>query len=69
MCSDRIYPFAYFLKDKKMLIVADDYHKRSPYRFIFVGRLISGKRIDLLINALSELTQYPFEFLYRWVRY
>lgn len=62
MCSDRIYPFAYFLKDKKMLIVADDYHKRSPYRFIFVGRLISLKRIDLLINALSELTKYPFEF-------
>lgn len=61
MRSDRIYPFAYFLQDKKMPVVADGQCKPGPYRFIFVGRLISLKRVDWLVNALAELTEYDFE--------
>ena len=59
--SDRIYRFAYFLLDEKMPLVVDSRRKPGPFRLIFVGQLISRKRVDRLVNALSELTYYPFE--------
>jgi glycosyltransferase involved in cell wall biosynthesis len=60
MPASRVFPFAYFLR------VGD----RPPgpprvtdqrFRFIFVGRLTEGKRIDLLISALAALNRTDVE--------
>jgi len=48
-----ILPFAYFLKSRHELPAAQ---KNSVFRFILAGSLIPRKRIDLLIEALSSLT-------------
>ncbi len=52
-CSpDRVFPFAYFLQP----IGLDERISRKAslmFRFIFVGRLISLKRLDLLFHALG----------------
>ena len=54
----QVYPFAYFLKSKKMneyKIQFDEKNKKYSYRFIYVGQLIKRKNVDLLIKAIAIL--------------
>lgn len=55
-----IFPFAYFLKDEdwKDSVVEKTSDK---FRFIFVGRLIELKNVDLLLKALHEVRFKEFE--------
>lgn len=54
----KVYPFAYFLNNsksnnqKKNVIIKS---KKRPYRFLFVGRLIQLKKVELLIRAIATL--------------
>ncbi|WP_089957944.1 glycosyltransferase family 4 protein [Limnohabitans sp. 2KL-3] len=60
---DRVFPFAYFLPDVPSLPNGLQ-RKPGPYRFVFVGQLISRKRVDWLITALAQLADRSFEL---WV--
>ncbi len=51
--SDRVFPFAYFLQPIG-LPAPKISHASSVYRFLFVGRLIALKRLDLLLHSLSR---------------
>ena len=58
MKKSRVFSFAYFLKASKFneqKIQLRVKNKNHRYRFIFVGRLIKRKKIDLLINAIAGL--------------
>lgn len=48
-----IFPFAYFLPDQLSSIRTEH---EGPFRYIFVGQFIELKRLDLLIESLSELS-------------
>jgi glycosyltransferase involved in cell wall biosynthesis len=58
MKKNRIYPFAYFLKEPMInssLKFSIKDKKESLFRFIFVGELINLKKVDNLINAIAKL--------------
>jgi glycosyltransferase involved in cell wall biosynthesis len=58
MNKKRVYPFAYFLKSPKInehKMQFSEKIKKRFYRFIFVGRLIKLKNIEILINAIATL--------------
>ncbi len=58
MKKSRVFSFAYFLKESKFnerKIQLRVNNKNQRYRFIFVGRLVKSKKIDLLINAIAGL--------------
>jgi glycosyltransferase involved in cell wall biosynthesis len=55
--SSRIFPFAYFLPQHRTAAVA-----HPTFRFIFVGRLVSLKRVDWLIDAIATLDR-PHELI------
>jgi len=57
---DRVYPFAYFLRDPDIALKAVS-RSPGPYRFAFVGRLIKLKRVDWLVKALSGLRNQNYE--------
>ena len=59
--SARVFPFAYFLQpigypSSKIS------HSSTVYRFLFVGRLIALKRLDLLLHSLCRQS-YDFELV------
>lgn len=60
MPAKRIFPFAYFLPDtasqERPTVLP-----RAPFRFLFVGRLVELKRVDLIIDALATLKNMAFE--------
>lgn len=59
---ERIFPFAYFLPDCDLSsIQASTEHK--AFRFVFAGRLVKRKRLDLLIDALADIRIHDFELL------
>ena len=65
--KDSIYPFAYFLDRPKVdnfLKLSEKEKKNRPFRFVFVGRLVKLKKIDLLIKAIASLKKDNIEF---WV--
>lgn len=58
-----IYPFAYFL-DKSQL--KEELHPKinssnNKFIFLYVGRMIALKRVDLFIKNLATLTDYDYE--------
>lgn len=53
-----VIPFAYFLRGREKATVA---RQSGNFRFIFVGNLITQKRVDLLIEAMSGLAGHSFE--------
>ena len=58
MNKNYVYNFAYFLEKPKInnsLSSSNDLKDKSIYRFIFVGRLIKLKKVDLLIKAVAAL--------------
>lgn len=64
MHKDRILPFAYFLKEPNtdyLLKFNSNEIKSRPFRFIFVGELIKLKRVDYLINSLTDLKNKNIE--------
>tara|TARA_R110001592_G_scaffold85363_1_gene252205 strand:+ start:9207 stop:10325 length:1119 start_codon:yes stop_codon:yes gene_type:complete len=54
--SEKVFPFAYFLRENT--IKQDGYLSKDdePFRALFVGRIIGLKRIDLLMRAVSILS-------------
>lgn len=60
----RIYPFAYFLKEKNNQLLKIPSTSNRVFRFIFVGQLIKRKRVDYLIRALAIFKELNFEL---WV--
>lgn len=59
MLADRVFPFAYFLTGREVIV--GEPRRHGPYRFLFVGQLNANKRIDRLIAALARLSAEPFE--------
>lgn len=53
----RIMPFAYFLKAPAPLPPKP---KGKSFRFLFVGSLVPGKRVDLLLHCLRDLFEHTF---------
>lgn len=54
-----IFPFAYFLNDLNPSFL-NVINTSKNFQFIFIGRLISLKKLDLLISALSMLKEKNF---------
>ena len=61
-CPETVFPFTYFLAGSGQRRLPD-HLPNQPFRFIFVGQLIQRKRVDLLLAALSQLQQSPWELL------
>lgn len=60
--SKKIFPFTYFLsQSNEFTFNSKDTFK--PFRFIFVGGLLPGKKLDLLILALSKIKDHSFELV------
>jgi glycosyltransferase involved in cell wall biosynthesis len=58
--AEGVFPFAYFLPES--LVPLKSYQRgRTQFRFVFVGRLIPLKRVNLLLNALNDLSDWAFE--------
>jgi len=58
MKKNKIYSFAYFLKEhqiNKSLRLSKKKSKDSKFRFIFIGQLIKRKNVDILIKAMASL--------------
>ena len=60
--ESKIYPFAYFLSDSIISNLGSKNSKKI-FQFIFVGRLVKLKCVDLLIQALASLKSYDFELV------
>jgi glycosyltransferase involved in cell wall biosynthesis len=63
MPADRVFPFAYFLPDAIRPESDRLVEPAGPFRFVFVGRLIELKRLDLLISALATLKRDDVELV------
>jgi glycosyltransferase involved in cell wall biosynthesis len=61
MPAERVFPFAYFLPD--MAPIEQVGHSAEPFRFVFVGNFVIGKRFDLLISALAALKRSDLELV------
>mgnify|MGYP001173392147 FL=1 len=60
--AEKIFPFTYFLSQSSELSFnTKDISK--PFRFIFVGGLVPGKKLNLLILALSKIKDHSFELV------
>ena len=53
--EDRIYPFTYFLAPLSTAEAGHGIGGGSEFRVGFVGNLVQGKRVDLLLSALDQL--------------
>ncbi|MCH4544004.1 glycosyltransferase [Ochrobactrum sp. A-1] len=62
MPQERVFPFAYFLPEGDVLD-STDFDPAIPFRFLYVGRLIELKRVDLLIDALATISGHDFELI------
>lgn len=58
--ADRVFPFAYFLPER-LARHALHFDPDAPFRFLFVGRLIELKQLDLLLNALATIADRTFQ--------
>lgn len=56
--SLQVYPFAYFLPEH---LCTPPSTGGSRFRFLFVGSLIPLKRVDMLLQTLSDFTKHDFE--------
>lgn len=61
----KVFPFAYFLPDVKSLSNKSPLYRQGrvseKFCFIYVGRLIELKRVNMLIESLSHLDSSQFE--------
>lgn len=58
MPAQKACPFAYFLPETTR---AEAFQPDAHFRFLFVGRLVELKRIDMLIDALGSLGREVFD--------
>jgi len=58
----KVFPFTYFLPDIAETTIQNK-SINKVFQFIYVGRLVNLKRIDLLISALSKLSNFNFQLL------
>lgn len=58
--NEKIFPFTYFLQPPELRDVRTIPLGRA-FRLVFVGQFIERKRVDLLLDALSTLTDVNFE--------
>ena len=59
---NRIYPFAYFLKEPKTKrLLKLSIKKKLPFKFVFIGELIKLKKVDLLIKSIAALKSKEIE--------
>lgn len=58
----KVFPFAYFLSPAQSSFLVKK-KKQRPFKFIFIGGLFHGKKLDLLILALSLLKNKNFELV------
>lgn len=59
---DKCYKFAYFLPEPynyKLVLPS----KKNVFTFIYVGRLIKLKRVNLIIKTLNKLVNYEFKLI------
>jgi glycosyltransferase involved in cell wall biosynthesis len=63
MKKNKVFSFAYFLKETKMIKIPKNSKKKnnSRFRFIYTGQLIKRKNLDLLIKALALLKNKKIE--------
>ena len=60
--KNKVFPFTYFLPD--LINFKPEIKKsRKLFQFIFVGRLVRLKCVNLLIHALANLSNYDFELI------
>ena len=62
MNRDKIFSFAYFLPDS-LSQISRTRSDTMVFRFLFVAQLIELKRVDQLVQALTQLTEQPFELI------
>lgn len=62
LAAEKAVPFAYFLPDRVPDTVAD-FDAGPKFRFLFVGRFVELKRLDLLVAALAALPDRAFELV------
>lgn len=60
--AEKIFEFAYFLASGPTVLARETPPDRV-FRVGFAGRLIQRKRVDVLIEALAGLLQFPFELI------
>ena len=60
--SKKVFSFTYFLPPSENLSL-NNKKKSSLFHFVFVGGLVLGKRLDLLILALSKIKKYTFKLI------
>lgn len=60
MPAEKVFHFAYFLPDRPLLEMPR-FETTAPFRFLFAGRLIELKRIELLLHALAKMKDNAFE--------
>ncbi len=56
--KDKIFPFAYFVEQNK--VTGSYASENKPFKFLYVGRNIPLKRIDLLVNALEHMSDHDW---------
>lgn len=57
--ADKTFPFAYFIPEDDSAREPDT-TSQGPVRFMFIGRMEALKRVDLLLSALSRLTDHEW---------
>ena len=60
--ADKVFPFAYFIPQQAGIGESDPLDD-GVFRFVFVGRLIELKRLDLLLDALAGVTPAGYELI------
>lgn len=58
----QIFPFTYFLQELEAAVPMEERRFKKGCQFLFVGRLIELKRLDLLIDALAGLAATGADF-------
>ena len=56
-----VFPFAYFLSRESHHSSEGQEEDRSVFRIIYIGQLVTRKRLDLLFEALASLVDHDFE--------
>lgn len=56
--KDKIFPFAYFVEQSN--VTGSNDSENTPFKFLYVGRNIPLKRVDLLVEALEQISDHDW---------
>lgn len=59
--SNKVFPFSYFLETPQN--ITSKKTQNDTFRFIFVGSIVNGKNLNILIRALHKLQHYKYELI------